>query len=108
MALIAEDETYTQVVRFDVTPDKQMALIGAIVGEVERWVQLRPGFISSTLHASHDGSHVINYAQWTNEAAFKGFLEDRENRKLQEAIHEVDASLKPNAVHCRVVRAISR
>jgi hypothetical protein len=39
MAKIAEDDTFTQVVRFDVPADKQIALIEAIAGEVERWVQ---------------------------------------------------------------------
>lgn len=64
MAKIAEDDTFTQVVRFDVPADKQLALIEAIAGEVERWVRHRPGFISSSFHASFDEEHVVNYAQW--------------------------------------------
>lgn len=106
MATISENDVFTQVVRFDVDPDKQAALISAIVGEVERWVSKRDGFVSSTFHASHDGKHVINYAQWKDEAAFKGFTEDPETGRLQAAIKGVDASLKPHAIHCRVVRSI--
>jgi hypothetical protein len=73
MASIQEDDTSTQIVRFDVGPHKQHALIGAIVAEVERWVCRSPGFISSTFHASHDGRHVINYAQCEDEASFNRF-----------------------------------
>ncbi|WP_158938588.1 antibiotic biosynthesis monooxygenase [Burkholderia sp. S171] len=108
MATIKEDETFTQVVRFDVEPDKQLALIAAIVEEVERWVCHRPGFISSTFHASHDGRNVINYAQWEDETAFKGFTQDPETERLQAAIRSVDSRLKPHAVHCRVVRSIDQ
>src|SRR4051794_18129189 len=106
MAQIAENDTFTQVVRFDVEPKKQSALIAAIVAEVERWVRHRPGFISSTFHASHDGHHVLNYAQWESEAAFKGFGQDPEGEHLREAIGAVDPSLKPHAIHYRVVRSI--
>ncbi|MDB5806282.1 MAG: hypothetical protein JWN73_3604 [Betaproteobacteria bacterium] len=106
MATIREDDTFTQLVRFDVSPDKQGALIAAIVAEVERWVRRRPGYISSTFHASHDGRHVLNYAQWRDEAAFHGFTQDPETARLQAAIRAVDPSLKPHAIHCRVVRSI--
>lgn len=106
MAEISEDNTFTQVVRFDVDPEKQSALIATIVEEVERWVCRRPGFISSTFHASLDGRHVLNYAQWVDEAAFKAFGKDPEGERLREAIRAVDPSLKPHAIHCRVVRSI--
>ncbi len=52
----------------------------------------------------HDRRHVINYAQWEDEASFRGFIEDPEGERLQAAIHALDPSLKPNAAHCRVVR----
>jgi len=106
MARISEDNTYTQIVRFDVDPAKQDALISAIVKEVERWVCRRPGFISSTFHASFDGKHVVNYAQWSDEAAFRSFGQDPEGERLRAAIHAVDPSLTPHAVQCRVVRSI--
>lgn len=107
MAQIAEDDTFTQIVRFDVPADKQLVLIDAIAGEVERWVRLRPGFVSSSFHASFDGKHVVNYAQWQSEADFEGFTHDPETERLQQAIKAVGASLKPHAIHCRVVRSIT-
>ncbi|WP_158810859.1 antibiotic biosynthesis monooxygenase [Beijerinckia sp. L45] len=82
MARIAEDATFTQIVRFDVEPKTQDDLIAAIVAEVERWVRHRPGFISSTFHASLDGRHVLNYAQWADEASFKGFTQDPEGERV--------------------------
>lgn len=107
MAHIQEYNTFTQIVRFDVEPALQAALIDAITAEVTRWVRLRPGFISSTFHASHDGRHVINYAQWQDEEAFRGFTGDPQGLHLQAAIRGVCPSLKPHAIHCRVVRSIA-
>lgn len=106
MAIISEDDTVTQIVRFDVKPETQEALIDALAGEVERWVSHLPGFVSSTFHASNDGLHVINYAQWQNEEAFRGFIENPESHRLQAAVRSVDPSYKPQAIRCRVVRSI--
>lgn len=106
MPQIREDDTFIQVVQFDVANGKQAPLIAAITGEVERWVRHRPGFISSTFHASFDGKHVLNYAQWESEAAFHGFTHDPETERLQHVIKAVGPELKPHAIQCRVVRSI--
>lgn len=106
MATIHADNTFTQVVRFDVDPDRQSRLLAVIAAEVERWVSRRPGFISASFHASGDGRHVLNYAQWRDEAAFDGFTTHPESRHLQAAIRAVDPSLKPHAVSYRVVRCV--
>ena len=107
MTTIAEDDTFTQVVQFEVTPEKQQALIAAIVAEVERWVRHRPGFVSSTFHASLDGQHFLNYAQWRTEADFHAFTTDPEGERLGAAIRAVGPRGGPHAIACRVVRSIS-
>lgn len=107
MPTIAEGDTFTQIVAFEVAPERQAMLIAAIVAEVERWVCRRPGFVSATFHASHDGSRVINYAQWRTEAEFDAFTADPENEKIGAAIRAVGIEHGPLATHCRVVRSIS-
>lgn len=106
MPTIAEDDTFTQVVEFQVDAAKQEALITAIVAEVERWVRHRPGFVSSTFHASLDGRHVLNYAQWRTEADFQAFTRDPEGERLGAAIRAVGPAGGPDAVHYRVVRCV--
>jgi len=107
MPTIAEDDTFTQVVQFEVAPAKQQALIAAIVAEVERWVRHRPGFVSSTFHASLDGKHVLNYAQWRTEADFHAFAADPEGERLGAAVRGVGPNAGPQAIAYRVVRSIS-
>jgi len=107
MPIIAENDTFTQVVQFEVDPAKQQALIAAIVAEVERWVRHRPGFVSSTFHASLDGKHVLNYAQWRTKADFHAFTADPEGESLGTAIQAVGPSGGPHANAYCVVRSIS-
>ena len=106
MPVIAEDDTFTQVVQFEVAPDRQDRLIAAIAAEAERWIRHRPGFVSSTFHASLDGRHVLNYAQWRSEADFRAFTADPEGDRLGAAIRAVGPAGGPHAVAYRVARSI--
>jgi len=102
-----EDDTFTQIVQFEVDRGQQEPLIAAVVAEVERWVRHRPGFLSSTFHASFDGQHVLKYAQWRTKADFDGFTKDPEGQRLSAAIHAVGPH-NGHAIAYRVVRAIDR
>ena len=33
---------------------------------IERFMAKQPGFVSVNLHRSKDGSHLVNYVQWTS------------------------------------------
>ena len=103
---ITEDGTFTQMGQFQVESARQEALIAAIVAEVERCVRRRLGFMSSTFHASLDGRHVLNYAQWRGEADFRALTEDPESERLSAAIRAVGPTGGPQAVQYRVVRGI--
>jgi hypothetical protein len=70
---IPEGSAFTVVVEFEVAPDRQGALLSGLSVEARRHFSTRPGFISATLHASHDGRRVLNYARWTSEAAYGRF-----------------------------------
>ena len=106
MRAIAKDNTVTQLVQFEVTPDQQDWLIAAIAGEAERWIRHRHGFVSSTLHASLDGRHVVNHAQWRSKADFRVFTADPETERLRAAIRAAGPADRPQPVACRVVRSI--
>ena len=106
MPTIAEDKTFTQVVQFETAPERQQALIAAIVSEVDRWVRFRRGFVSSTFHASHDGKRVLNYAQWRTEQDFQAFASDPEGQRLGLAIKHIGVVSGPDATHYSVIRSV--
>ncbi|MGW0394714.1 antibiotic biosynthesis monooxygenase [Streptomyces sp. NPDC003042] len=58
------------VLRAD-TPETAAELTAILTGEVEGWVRHTPGFISSRVHLSADGTTVVNCGEWTTEAAYR-------------------------------------
>ncbi|MEU6896182.1 antibiotic biosynthesis monooxygenase [Streptomyces sp. NPDC046557] len=66
--------TLTVMVVFTLdTAEDQPVLLEAIRTFIQDVVRHQPGFVSSTVHASDDGTRVINYAQWENQGAFAAF-----------------------------------
>ncbi len=62
------------IVVFEVKPSQQQQLLDEIFQYLETTVKKQPGFISSSLHKSVDGTRVVNYAQWESPEFFKASL----------------------------------
>lgn len=59
---------------FTVEPQRQDELVAALERATTSVFATTPGFISANLHASLDGTRVINYAQWASERAYKAAM----------------------------------
>jgi heme-degrading monooxygenase HmoA len=55
----------TQITTVKLPPDNQDEVLQMMM-ERARFMATQPGFVSVNLHRSKDGSHVVNYVQWTN------------------------------------------
>ena len=64
-------EVFPVIVVFEVKPSQQQQLLDEISEYLETTVKKQPGFISSSLHKSVDGTRVVNYAQWESPEFFK-------------------------------------
>jgi antibiotic biosynthesis monooxygenase (ABM) superfamily enzyme len=64
----------TQVNLFIVTPGNQQPLIDLLI-EAARSASDVPGWMSASIHRSHDGTRVVNYAQCTDMAAWNRVME---------------------------------
>jgi C-6 monooxygenase len=90
-------------------PEQQRQLIDMLVRDVEEWVRFCPGFISANYHASGDGTRVLNYAQWTDEAAYRAsFRDNPRSGVLREAIRAMPGVEGPEMVGYTLVRSVSR
>ena len=66
MTDIAENQgIVTQITTVKVNPDNQDEVL-KLMQERARFMATQPGFVSVNLHRSQDGSHVVNYIQWTS------------------------------------------
>lgn len=96
MPTIRENGPYTVIIEFEVNPENQKELIAEI--QKSGNPSQHTGFVSASLHASRDGSRVLNYAQWESEKAYENFRassRDTENSKpLVQAIQRLGVRMK--------------
>ncbi|MFG1707589.1 antibiotic biosynthesis monooxygenase family protein [Nonomuraea sp. M3C6] len=59
---------------FTVQADRQRELVDLLVSATEEVMRHLPGFIAANIHASDDGTRVVNYAQWETADAFHAML----------------------------------
>ena len=65
MTTISPDNNYLTLINiFKVDPDNQLKLVELLTMATRESVSKVPGFISSSLHRSLDGTKVTMYAQW--------------------------------------------
>jgi quinol monooxygenase YgiN len=62
---------------FTVEPANQQRLVDLLVRVTDEFVRQSPGFVSSTLHRSFDGSKVTMYAQWKSVEEYEAMRTDR-------------------------------
>ena len=72
---------------FQVDPSDQQRLVDILIKVTGEIVSKAPGFISSTLHRSTDGSKVTMYAKWASLADYEAMRQDPAPRPyLEEAL----------------------
>ncbi len=73
---IAVDQSVITLVNvFTVTPETQTRLVDLLVEATSEVMRRLPGFVSANIHASLDGTRVVNYAQWRSPEDFRSMLE---------------------------------
>ncbi len=72
---------------FTVEPENQQRLVDLLARATEDFVASAPGFLSSTLHRSLDGTKVTMVAQWRSIEAYEAMRADPGPRPfLEEAL----------------------
>ena len=70
---------------YTVPPENQDELIELLNFASVDVMKKMPGFISACIHHGHDGTKVVNYAQWQDRASFDEMLK---NKKAQVYVQE--------------------
>ena len=86
----------TQITTVKLSPDNQDEVL-KLMKERARFMATQPGFVSVNLLRSKDGSHVVNYVQWTNADRLAAAHHSPEFRKkwprFGELVKEADPCL---------------
>jgi quinol monooxygenase YgiN len=72
---------------FTVEPARQQKLVAMLATAIEKVMQHQPGSLPANLHASTDGEHVVNYAQWESEQAIHTMLANPQARSKRRYAH---------------------
>jgi quinol monooxygenase YgiN len=77
MTTISKDaDLVTFINVFTVDPANQARLVQLLVTVTDGYVRRSPGFISSSLHRSPDGTKVAMYAQWRSLGDYEAMRRD--------------------------------
>jgi hypothetical protein len=93
--IAVDQELATLINVFTVAPASQQQLVELLVAATQEVMQHQPGFISANIHASLDGTKVVNYAQWRSPADFEAMLADPAAQEHMGPAYEL-ATVEPN------------
>ena len=84
----------TQITTVKTTPDNQDEIV-ELMKERARFMARQPGFVSVSLHRGQDGSHVVNYIQWTSPEKLAAAHHSPEFRKKWPRFGELVEDVEP-------------
>lgn len=101
MAIIAPGQGILTIINVLTTdPENSQELIDVLTRTTEEVTSRHPGYLSTSLHLSRDGTKVTNYSQWRSREDFDAMLDDPE---AQEAMQAVRRLASPAPAHYEVV-----
>ncbi len=92
----AEQDIATLINVFTVSPERQAQLVEILEEATEQVMRHLPGFRSANIHASSDGTKVVNYAQWASAEDFHAMLKDPAAGEHMSRAGELAESIDPN------------
>lgn len=84
----------TQITTVDVDPENQDEVL-ELMKERARFMSTQSGFISVSLHRSEDGTHVINYIQWSDREKLRAAHHSPEFRKKWPEFGKLTGEIDP-------------
>lgn len=96
MVTITEGSAPLTVINvFSVSPENQPELVRLLTELTEQTVQHMPGYLTTSIHASLDGTKVVNYAQWESGEHLGALLSNPDAAERFRRINEL-AAPEPN------------
>ena len=93
-AIRQDNGVVTQITTVKMRPDNQDEVL-KLMKERARFMAKQPGFVSVNLHRSEDGSHVVNYIQWTDKERLAAAHHSPEFRKKWPRFGELVQDVEP-------------
>ncbi|SDQ91171.1 antibiotic biosynthesis monooxygenase family protein [Actinopolyspora saharensis] len=95
--ITARTQLATLINVFTVEPEHQHELVTVLNTATEQVMRHLPGFVSASVHASTDGTRVVNYAQWESTEAYEAMLTDPSAREHMARAAEIATRFAPTS-----------
>jgi quinol monooxygenase YgiN len=89
-----DSQVVTLINVMKVAPENQQQLVDLVVQAARDYLRHQPGFISSRIHKSIDGTKVATYVQWEDRAKFDEMLQNTGGIPYAQAVLKI-ASVEP-------------
>lgn len=86
----------TLINTFTVAPDRQRQVVDLLNRTTEETMRHLPGFVTTSIHASNDGTRVVNYAQWQSEETFFAMLANPAAQEHMRQLTELSDAVDPH------------
>ncbi len=86
---------FTLINTFTTTPENVPKIVKSLVSFTQRSTMHRPGFIGASIHVSRDGTRVVNYVQWEDDAAFGAMFADPATHAHLDEVRSLASSVDP-------------
>jgi heme-degrading monooxygenase HmoA len=94
IAPFQEKKILTVINIFTVEPENQERLINVLI-EADQLIKMLPGYISTNVHRSLDGTKVTNYTQWENAEALDAMLHNPAARTHLQELYQLAVKVEP-------------
>lgn len=84
-----ENQVVTLINVFTVEPSNQKKVVQLLQNDIEEVIRNLPGWVSCSIHVSHDGNTVVNYAQWKTKDDWEAMIRNPEAQKRIGNIHKL-------------------
>lgn len=101
----ADAPLFTLINTFSVTPARQGEVTASLRRFTEQHARHLPGFVATSVHASLDGTRVVNYVQWQDGAALQAMLALPEAREHMAEVAALADNIDPIPYKVAYVRA---
>jgi quinol monooxygenase YgiN len=92
---ISDDPSPTTVIStFTAKPGHQAELVALLADQADTLLRRQAGFLGCAIHASQDGSTVVNYAIWRDPDTIRAMLANPAIREHATTIHNI-ATVRP-------------
>jgi quinol monooxygenase YgiN len=107
LTTISVDAPHVTLIKvFSVAPQRQAELVEALDRSTAEMFVGIPGFHSANIHASLDGTRVVNYAQWASKEHFEAMLGRHDAQEHMKEIMTIAEKAEPGLFTVRAIHNI--